>query len=99
MSKQEQTQAILDNLRTGLPEIKGALIATADGLAIAHSYADNMDHPRDDDGRVRPVVTVDLPADARSALDAEAERLTGWLDGVVITNVYKSQQMKQARLP
>lgn len=54
---------------------------------------------QDDDGRVRPVVTVDLPADARSALDAEAERLTGWLDGVVITNVYKSQQMKQARLP
>ncbi len=46
MSKQEQTQAILDSLRSGIPEIRGALIATADGLAIARSFADNMDHQR-----------------------------------------------------
>ena len=35
----------------------------------------------------------------RAALDAEAARLTAWLDGTVIGNVYASRQMKQARLP
>ena len=49
------------------------------------------------EGRV--VVTPDepLPAAARKALDAEAERLTTWLDGVVVGTVYPSPAMKQAR--
>jgi len=46
MSKQEQTQMILDTLRAGMPEMKGALIATADGLAIARSFSDNTDYQR-----------------------------------------------------
>ncbi|MGB3956217.1 MAG: winged helix DNA-binding domain-containing protein [Brooklawnia sp.] len=35
----------------------------------------------------------------RAALDAEAGRLTRWLDGVRITNVYKSQLMTGRSLP
>ncbi len=54
---------------------------------------------QDDDGRVVPVPSVDLHGDARTALDDAAARLTEWLDGVVITNVYRSQQMKGAKLP
>lgn len=46
MSKQEQTQSILNNLRTNLPDITGALIATTDGLAISRVFADNTDFQR-----------------------------------------------------
>ncbi len=46
MSKQEQTQAVLDNLRASVPGIRGALIATVDGLAIARSFADGTDYQR-----------------------------------------------------
>ncbi len=46
MSKQEQTQAILDGLRGAMPDVKGALIATADGLAIARSFSDDTDFQR-----------------------------------------------------
>ncbi len=46
MSKQEQTQGILDGLRSGMPDIKGALIATAAGLAIARSFTDDTDYQR-----------------------------------------------------
>lgn len=55
----------------------------------------------DDDPRapVRLLVRGDLGSRARSALEAEAERLTAWLDGVRITNVYASPQMRGARLP
>lgn len=54
---------------------------------------------QDDDAMVRPVLSTDVDDDAQRALDEEAARLTEWLDGVVISNVYKSQQMKGARLP
>ncbi|WP_152190271.1 winged helix DNA-binding domain-containing protein [Georgenia satyanarayanai] len=54
---------------------------------------------QDDDGAVRVVLRRDAGAVARTALDAEAARLTAWLDGVRISNVYSSQLMKQARLP
>lgn len=47
----------------------------------------------DADGRVRIALATDVSAAARRALDREAERLTDWLDGVVISNVYKSPQM------
>ncbi len=39
MSKQEQLQGIIDEVRGAIPEIKGALIASSDGLAIVHSLA------------------------------------------------------------
>jgi len=54
---------------------------------------------QDDDGAVRVVTSVEIDADAERRLAVEAERLTEWLDGVVIANVYKSHQMKHAKLP
>lgn len=48
---------------------------------------------------VVPVPGVDLGSEARSALAVEAERLTTWLDGVRITNVYASRLMKGESLP
>ena len=53
---------------------------------------------QDDDGVVHVLPRGDLGAEATAALAAEAERLTGWLDGVRIVNVYQSQQMKGATL-
>ena len=54
---------------------------------------------QDDDSRVRVVPTERLATRDRARLDVEAERLTEFLDGVVISSVYKSQQMKGERLP
>lgn len=54
---------------------------------------------QDDDGVVHVVLREDIGADGRAALDAEAERLTSWLDGVRISSVYTSLQMKSALLP
>ncbi len=54
---------------------------------------------QDGDGSVRLSLLEDVGAEGRTALDREAERLTAWLDGVVIGNVYASRQMKHARLP
>lgn len=54
---------------------------------------------QDDAARVHLVLRDDVPAVGRAALDVEAERLTAWLDGVRITNVYASPQMRGARLP
>lgn len=48
---------------------------------------------------VVPAPGVDLGREASAALDAEAARLTGWLDGVRISNVYSSQLMKHQPLP
>ncbi|HSP60986.1 MAG TPA: winged helix DNA-binding domain-containing protein [Ornithinimicrobium sp.] len=42
---------------------------------------------------------TELDPAAREALDVEAVRLTRWLDGVRIGNVYSSRLMKRARLP
>jgi hypothetical protein len=53
---------------------------------------------QDDDAVVRVVLRHDVGAEATAALDAEAARLTAWLDGVRIVNVYASPQMKGARL-
>ncbi|WP_432478828.1 winged helix DNA-binding domain-containing protein [Nocardioides sp. GXQ0305] len=52
-----------------------------------------------DDGRVHVVLRGDPGAPARRALEAEAERLTAWLGGEVVGNVYKSRLMKGATLP
>ena len=54
---------------------------------------------QDADATVRVILRHDIGGAGRAALEAEAERLTAWLDGVVITNVYASRQMKDARLP
>ena len=54
---------------------------------------------QDQDGGVRLSLLEDVGPVGRAALDHEAERLTAWLDGTVIGNVYASRQMKQARLP
>ena len=54
---------------------------------------------QDDDARVRVIPCAPLGAAHRELLDAEAERLTAFLDGVVISNVYKSRMMKGEPLP
>ncbi len=58
---------------------------------------------QDDDARVRVVLrpgrAEEIGPGGVAALDVESERLTDWLDGVVISSVYKSQQMKSATLP
>jgi DNA glycosylase AlkZ-like len=54
---------------------------------------------QDDDGVVRVVLREDIGAEGRAALDVEAGRLTGWLDGVRVNSVYTSLQMKSALLP
>jgi hypothetical protein len=56
---------------------------------------------QDEDAVVRVVLVpgADLPAEARAALAVEAERLTGWLDGTRISNVYSSALMRGAVLP
>lgn len=49
--------------------------------------------------RVVPAPGAALERRASAALDAEAARLTAWLDGVRISNVYTSQLMKHQPLP
>jgi hypothetical protein len=49
---------------------------------------------QDDDAVVRVLLRRDIGAEGRAALDAEARRLTDWLDGVRVVNVYQSPQMK-----
>jgi len=54
---------------------------------------------QEDDGRVRVVLRSDPGTTGRRALDTEAARLTEWLDGQVISTIYKSQLMKGVPLP
>ena len=54
---------------------------------------------QDGEGVVRLSLLEDVGTTGRAALEHEAERLTTWLDGTVIGNVYASRQMKLARLP
>lgn len=54
---------------------------------------------QDDHGVVHVVLRDEIGRDGVAALDAEAERLTAWLDGVRIVNVYASPLMKGAVLP
>jgi hypothetical protein len=53
---------------------------------------------QDGAAEVRVVLREDPGADARAALEAEAERLTAWLDGESVNSVYASRQMREARL-
>ncbi|MFB9313527.1 winged helix DNA-binding domain-containing protein [Nocardioides plantarum] len=52
---------------------------------------------QDDGGVVSVHLLEPVPAAARAALDAEAARLTTWLDGVRVGTVYPSPAMKAAR--
>ncbi|WP_235537113.1 winged helix DNA-binding domain-containing protein [Nocardioides sp. Soil805] len=54
---------------------------------------------QDGAGTVHVVLREDPGADARAALDVEAERLTAWLAGESVNSVYASRQMREARLP
>lgn len=54
---------------------------------------------QDEAGRLQVLLRRDPGAEARAALDAEAQRLGDWLDGQVIASVYKSKLMKGARGP
>ena len=51
-------------------------------------------HQRSDGGVVVDLLD-DLPAAARAALEAEAERLSAWLDGDVVRSVYASPLARQ----
>jgi hypothetical protein len=52
---------------------------------------------QDPDGVVTVVPLRDLGSEARQALDAEAVRLTTWLDGTKVSTVYWSPLMKSVR--
>lgn len=52
---------------------------------------------QDADGTVRVVLLEDVDVVQREALELEAERLTRWLDGVVVGTVYPSPAMKDGR--
>ncbi len=52
---------------------------------------------QDAEGRVRVHPLEELSRPETALLAAEAERLTGWLDGQVIGTVYPSSSMKEAR--
>lgn len=45
-SKQETLLTTLQTLRSSLPELRGALVATVDGLPIAQTFSDNTDANR-----------------------------------------------------
>lgn len=46
MNKQEQLQKALESLRTAIPELRGAMVASSDGLPIAKSLGDGVDANR-----------------------------------------------------
>jgi uncharacterized protein len=46
MSKREALQNALQTLRSAIPELKGVLVATTDGLALAHSLSSGEDPNR-----------------------------------------------------
>ena len=52
---------------------------------------------QDEGGAVRVHLLEELTQAQTALLDAEAERLTRWLDGVAISTVYPSPSMKEAR--
>ncbi len=54
---------------------------------------------QDDDAVVHVHLVETVPAHKRRALDAEAERLTAWLDGHRVSTVYKSPAMKAGLRP
>ncbi|WP_203568933.1 winged helix DNA-binding domain-containing protein [Aestuariimicrobium ganziense] len=54
---------------------------------------------QDEAGRVEVVLLEKVTADQRRLIDAQAARLTEWLEGQVVSNVYSSHVMKRLPLP
>lgn len=54
---------------------------------------------QDPDAVVRVILREDVGAEGRAALDQQADRLTGWLDGDIVNSIYASRQMREAKLP
>ena len=52
---------------------------------------------QDAEGTVRVVLVEELDSARRAELEQEADRLTRWLDGVVVNTVYPSSAMKDGR--
>ncbi len=46
MSTAENIQKIIDELREAIPELRGILLASTEGLAVAHSFTDGADPER-----------------------------------------------------
>ncbi|GGN35939.1 roadblock/LC7 domain-containing protein [Deinococcus daejeonensis] len=46
ISKQERLNAVLTSLRSAMPELRGALVATVDGLPIAQAMGEGADANR-----------------------------------------------------
>ncbi len=46
MSKREEIQHRLEELRDSVPELKGVLLASTEGLPVAHSFANAADAQR-----------------------------------------------------
>ncbi len=46
MAKHEALKAQLDNLREAVPELKGVLVASVEGLPVAHSMSNGTDPNR-----------------------------------------------------
>ena len=46
MSKLEEIQKSIQQLRAAVPELRGVLLASADGLPVAHSLTDGADPQR-----------------------------------------------------
>jgi hypothetical protein len=46
MSKREEIQRRLEELRDAVPELKGVLLASTEGLPVAHSFANSGDAQR-----------------------------------------------------
>jgi predicted regulator of Ras-like GTPase activity (Roadblock/LC7/MglB family) len=46
LSKQDRLNATLSTLRTAMPELRGVLVATVDGLPIAQAMSDGTDANR-----------------------------------------------------
>jgi len=46
MSKQETLYQTINQLRASIPELRGAIVASSDGLAIAHSLSNGEDPNR-----------------------------------------------------
>ena len=79
---------IIDAVRTPVGKRGGALAGMHSADLGAHALSALMAR-----------TGVDPGADGLAALAREAARLTAWLDGVQITNVYTSRLMKGERLP
>jgi hypothetical protein len=46
VAKHEEIQRHLDELRNAVPELKGVLLASTEGLSVAHSFANGADAQR-----------------------------------------------------